>query len=80
MNKIDTKGILIKIFLPTTVLSFSYLILGHFWLPFNNILRILVFAPVAYVAYKKKNIYISIGTHCLCNLISSISFVIEIMV
>lgn len=32
--------------------------LYHFWLPFNNIFRILAFAPVAYVAYKKKNIYI----------------------
>ena len=53
--------------------------LYHFWLPFNNIFRILVFAPVAYVAYKKKNIYISIGNHCLCNLISCISFVLEIM-
>ena len=53
--------------------------LYHFWLPFNNIFRILVFAPVAYVAYKKKNIYISIGNHCLCNLISCIFFVLEIM-
>lgn len=53
--------------------------LYHFWLPFNNIFRIFVFAPVAYVAYKKKNIYISIGNHCLCNLISCISFVLEIM-
>lgn len=31
--------------------------LYHFWLPFNNIFRILAFTPVAYVAYKKKNIY-----------------------
>lgn len=53
--------------------------LYHFWLPFNNVFRILVFMPVAYVAYKKKNIYISIGNHCLCNLISSIFFVLEIM-
>ncbi len=53
--------------------------LYHFWLPFNNIFRILVFAPVAYVAYKKKNIYISIGAHCLCNLFSCICFVFEIM-
>lgn len=53
--------------------------LYHFWLPFNNIFRILVFAPVAYVAYRKKNIYISIGNHCLCNMISCISFVLEII-
>ncbi len=50
--------------------------LYHFWLPFNNIFRILVFAPVAYVAYKKKNLYISICFHCLCNLFSVIGFVL----
>ena len=30
MNKIDTKGLLIRIFIPTIVLCLSYLILGHF--------------------------------------------------
>ena len=30
MNKIDTKGLLIRIFMPTIVLSLSYFILGHF--------------------------------------------------
>ncbi|MDE7333044.1 MAG: CPBP family intramembrane metalloprotease [Lachnospiraceae bacterium] len=49
--------------------------LYHFWLPFNNIFRILAFAPVAYVAYKEKNLYISICFHCLCNLFSVVSFV-----
>lgn len=49
--------------------------LYHFWLPFNNIFRILAFAPVAYVAYKKKNMYISIFFHCFSNLFSVISFV-----
>lgn len=58
--------------------------LYHFWLPFNNVFRILVFAPVAYVAYtyvayKKKNIYISICFHCICNLFSVVSFVLEVM-
>ncbi len=53
--------------------------LYHFWLPFNNVFRILTFAPVAYVAYKKKNIYISICFHCLCNLFSVVSFVLEVM-
>lgn len=53
--------------------------LYHFWLPFNNIFRILVFAPVAFVAYKKKNIYISICLHCMCNLFSVISFVIAVL-
>lgn len=53
--------------------------LYYFWLPFNNVFRILAFAPVAYVAYKKKNIYISICFHCLCNLFSVVSFVLEVM-
>lgn len=48
--------------------------LYHWWLPFNNIFRICIFGVVAVVAYKKKNIYISMVFHCLCNLFSSISF------
>lgn len=53
--------------------------LYHFWLPFNNVFRILAFAPVAYVAYKKKNLYISICFHCLCNLFSVVSFVLAVL-
>ena len=53
--------------------------LYHFWLPFNNVFRILVFAPVAYVAYKKKNICISIWFHCLCNLFSVVGFVLAVL-
>ena len=30
MNKIDTKGLLLRIFAPAAVLSLSYLLLGHF--------------------------------------------------
>ena len=66
-----------SLFLPILiVVLFS---LYHFWLPFNNIFRILVFAPVAYVAYKKKNLYISICFHCLCNLFSVVSFAVAIL-
>ena len=53
--------------------------LYHFWLPFNNLFRILAFAPAAYVAYKKKNLYISIYFHCLCNLFSAIGFAAAIL-
>ena len=53
--------------------------LYHFWLPFANVFRMLVFAPVAYVAYKKKNIFISMCFHCMCNLFSVVGFIIEIM-
>lgn len=53
--------------------------LYHFWLPFNNIFRILTFAPVSYVTYKKKNIYIFICFHCFCNLFSTINFAIAVL-
>lgn len=53
--------------------------LYHFWLPFHNAFRILAFAPVAYVAYKKKNMYISIWFHCLCNLFSVAGFVLLVI-
>lgn len=53
--------------------------LYHFWLPFNNIFRILAFAPVAYVAYKKRNLYISILFHCFCNLFSAVGFMLEVL-
>lgn len=52
--------------------------LYHFWLPFNNLFRILIFFPAALIAWKKKNIYISIVFHCLCNLFATISFIISV--
>lgn len=52
--------------------------LYHFWLPFNNLFRICAFFPAAWVAWKKKNIYISIVFHCLCNLLSTVSFIISV--
>jgi hypothetical protein len=30
------------------------------------------------IAWKKKNIYISIVFHCLCNFISTVSFIISV--
>lgn len=62
----------------TPVLITILFSLYHFWLPFNNGFRVLVFAPVAYVAYKKKNFYIAIVFHCLCNLFSVIGFIAAI--
>lgn len=49
--------------------------LYHLWLPFNNVFRILAFTPVMYVAYRKKNFYISILFHCICNLFTTVSFI-----
>lgn len=62
----------------TPILIVALFSLYHFWLPFNNVFRILAFAPAAYVAYRKKNIYISICFHCLCNLFTTVSFILEI--
>lgn len=53
--------------------------LYHFWLPFNNVFRILAFTPAVYAAYKKKNLYISICFHCLCNLFSVVVFVLAVL-
>ena len=53
--------------------------LYHFWLPFNNVFRTLAFVPVAYVAYKKKNLHISIYFHCLCNLFSVAGFILTVI-
>ncbi len=53
--------------------------LYHFWLPFNNLFRILAFAPVAYVAYKKRNLYISVCFHCLCNAFSVVGFILAVV-
>lgn len=52
--------------------------LYHFWLPFQNLFRICVFLPAAYLAWKEKNIYIAIVFHCLCNLFSSISLLVAL--
>ncbi len=51
----------------------------HWWLPSNNIFRICTFAVAFTVAYKKENIYISMVFHCLCNLLSSISFITALL-
>lgn len=64
----------------TPIMIAIFFSLYHFWLPFNNVFRILAFAPVAYVAYKKNNLYISICFHCLCNLISTLSFILVLLV
>ena len=50
--------------------------LYHFWLPLQNIFRICIFLPAAYIAWREKNIYISIVFHCLCNLFSTINFIL----
>ncbi len=53
--------------------------LYHLWLPLQNLFRICVFLPAAYIAWKEKNIYISIVFHCLCNLFSTIGFIVALL-
>ncbi len=53
--------------------------LYHLWLPFNNLFRIIIFYPAAYVAWKLNNIYIAIVFHCLSNLVSSIIIITGIL-
>ncbi|MDQ0257768.1 membrane protease YdiL (CAAX protease family) [Evansella vedderi] len=53
--------------------------LYHFWLPFNNLFRIIAFFPAFYLAWKKKNIFIAIGFHCLCNAFSTITFIVALL-
>lgn len=52
--------------------------LYHWWLPFNNLFRIIAFFPAAYAAWRMKNIYIAILFHVLSNLVSSIAFLVAI--
>lgn len=59
----------------TTVLFSLY----HLWLPFNNLFRIAVFLPASLLAYRMKNIYISLAFHCMCNLFSSLGFIFAVL-
>lgn len=54
--------------------------LYHLWLPFDNLFRILAFLPAYCFTYKKKNIYIGICFHCLCNAFSFISLARALLV
>ena len=62
----------------TPVLITVIFSLYHFWLPFQNIFRIFVFLPMAYVSYRKKNLYICMASHIFCNLFSTVSFIIAV--
>lgn len=72
-NKLERYGYLAPIFV-TIVFS-----LYHFWLPFDNLFRIAVFILPSLLAYKYKDIRISIGFHCICNLFSTIIFILGVL-
>ena len=71
-SKISRYGIFAPIII--TILFSLY----HFWLPFNNLFRIFIFLPAALIAWWKKNIYISIVFHCMCNCLATVSFIISV--
>ncbi|GAP13527.1 CAAX protease self-immunity [Longilinea arvoryzae] len=52
--------------------------LYHFWLPFQNLFRISVFLPAAYLTWKEKNIYIGMVFHCISNIFTVISFLVAL--
>jgi uncharacterized protein len=45
----------------------------HLFTPWENLTRIIAFTPLHYIAWKKKNLYIGMLTHCACNLAGAIS-------
>ena len=63
----------------TPVIITAIFSLYHFWLPFQNVFRIMIFTPMAYISYRKKNLYICMASHILCNLFTTISFVLAVM-
>jgi CAAX protease family protein len=53
--------------------------LYHFWLPWENPTRIITLLPVVYAVQWKRNIYLSILTHCLLNTIGSFGLLLLVM-
>ena len=50
--------------------------LYHLWQPFGNLFRTMTFGVVALIVYRKRNIYISMVFHCLCNLLTTVNFLV----
>lgn len=72
-NKLKKYGYLAPIFV--TIIFSIY----HFWLPFDNLFRITAFILPSILVYKYKDIRISIGFHCSCNLFSTITFILGVL-
>lgn len=45
----------------------------HLFTPWEIVTRIVAFTPLHYIAWKQKNLYIGMLTHCCCNLAGAIS-------
>lgn len=72
-NRLREYGYVAPIFV-TIVFS-----LYHFWLPFDNLFRIAAFIVPSILAFKFRDVRISIGFHCICNLISTVSFILNVV-
>lgn len=55
--------------LRATLFNLVLFSLYHFFSPWGNITRILVFLPFVYLVSRKRNIYLSMWTHCTCNIL-----------
>ncbi len=73
-NSLQKQGLFVPVVI--SVLFSLY----HLWLPFNNVFRITVFVVAYAIAYKKKDIGIAVVFHCLCNLFSSVSFIVSVFI
>lgn len=71
-NNLQKQGLFVPVIV--SVLFSLY----HLWLPFNNVFRITVFTVAYVITYKKKDIGIAIVFHCLCNLFTSVSFIVSV--
>ena len=61
--------------LVSTVLFSLY----HFWLPWENPLRVIALLPVVYAVQWKRNVYLSIAVHSLLNTIGSVGLLVLVL-
>lgn len=53
--------------------------LYHFWLPWENPLRVIALLPVVYAVQWKRNVYLSIAVHSLLNTIGSVGLLVLVL-
>jgi uncharacterized protein len=73
-----TKKLAINSLVAPLIISILFSIY-HFWLPFDFFFRVIAFFPAFYLAWKLKDIRISIVFHCLSNIFTAIMFLIAIL-
>jgi membrane protease YdiL (CAAX protease family) len=53
--------------------------LYHFWTPWNFLSRVVLLAPMAYLVWWKRNVYLGIIAHCLLNLIGTTALFAQLL-